>query len=82
MRRVQPVQEKEARLGADAWGGTDARIRQVMDPIEELFDKEFPSFDPFPWGRRAWPRTLVRNIMLAEPMVGDFGRCFEGVGPE
>ncbi|ONI84859.1 hypothetical protein ALI22I_30750 [Saccharothrix sp. ALI-22-I] len=26
--------------------------------------------------------TLVRNVLLAEPLVGDFGRCFTGGGPD
>jgi hypothetical protein len=25
---------------------------------------------------------LVRHVLLAEAMVGDFARCFEGVSPE
>jgi hypothetical protein len=82
LRRIAPVLAKKARLGADAWGGDDSAIRHVLGPIEALFDQEFPSFDPYPWGRRAWVSTLVRNILLAEPLVDDFGRCFTDVGPE
>ncbi|SDJ36747.1 glycoside hydrolase family 5 protein [Nonomuraea jiangxiensis] len=82
VRRIAPVLEKKARLGADSWGGSDEHVRHILDPIDELFDKEFPGFDPYPWGRRPWIRTLVRNILLAEPLVGEFGRCFEGVSPQ
>ncbi|MEV4759107.1 cellulase family glycosylhydrolase [Micromonospora sp. NPDC049559] len=81
LRRIAPALEKKIRLGADSWGGTDTHVRHILDPIDELFDKEFPGFDPFPWGRRAWINLLVRNILLAEPLVEDFGRCFAGVTP-
>lgn len=50
-----------------------------MQPIEELFDREFPDYPPYPWGRRAWLGLLVRNILLAEPMAERFGARFEGV---
>ncbi|MGH3391621.1 MAG: hypothetical protein ACRDOO_22345 [Actinomadura sp.] len=82
LRRIASVLEKKTRLGADSWGGSDRQVRQLLDPIEELFDREFPGFDPFPWGRRAWIHRLVRNILLAEPLVQEFGRCFEGVTPD
>ncbi|MER5267263.1 hypothetical protein ABTZ99_34735 [Actinosynnema sp. NPDC002837] len=76
LRRVAPVLAKKARLGADVWSGDDRGVRHVLGPLEELFDREFPTFDPYPWGRRPWVNTLVRNILFAEPQVDDFGRCF------
>jgi hypothetical protein len=76
------VLEKKARLGVDAWGSDDRGVRHILDPVEALFDAEFADFDPFPWGRTKWAATLVRNILLAEPLVGQFGRCFEGVSPD
>jgi hypothetical protein len=50
-----------------------------MTPIEETFAREYPDFDPFPFGQQNWIMTLVRNILLAEPMLDDFGRCFADV---
>jgi hypothetical protein len=79
VRRVRPVMEVKTRLGVDAWGSTDAGVREIMAPIEETFRREFPGFQPFPWGREAWLALVVRHILLAEPLVGAFGRCFEGV---
>jgi hypothetical protein len=79
MRRIKPILEKKARLGADAWGSLDTGIRDIMDPIEKTFRREFPGFDPFPFGSESWTQRLVRHVLLAEPLVGDFGRCFEGV---
>lgn len=78
VQRIAPVLEKKARLGVDAWGSTDAGIRDIMAPIEETFRREYPDFEPFPWGRDSWIAVLVRHVLLAEPLVDDFGRCFEG----
>ncbi|HEV8557857.1 MAG TPA: cellulase family glycosylhydrolase [Actinophytocola sp.] len=82
LQRIAPVLAKKARLGADSWGADDSNVRYLLDPIDKLFDEEFPNFDPFPWGRKSWVATLVRNILFAEPLVGEFGRCFTGVTPE
>jgi hypothetical protein len=82
LQRIRPVLEKKARLGVDSWGSVDAGVRHILDPIDETFAREFGDFDPFPWGRKRWVDVLVRHILLAEPLVGDFGRCFEGVSPD
>ena len=77
--RLQPITEKKARLGVDSWGSTDEHIRHIMAPIEETFAKEYPDYDPFPFGVGSWLQTLVRAIVLAEPMVKDFEKLFEGI---
>ncbi|PZF85303.1 glycoside hydrolase family 5 protein [Jiangella anatolica] len=82
LRRIAPELERKNRLGTDSWGGTDRHIRAVMEPIEKLFDREFPDFAPYPWGRRAWLGLLVRNILLAEPMAERFAGCFDGASPD
>jgi endoglucanase len=56
-------------------------VRHILDPIERTFREEFPDFQPFPFGVQSWVHTLVRHILLAEPLVRDFGRCFEGLEP-
>lgn len=81
MRRIAPVLEKKARLGVDSWGSTDAGVREVLEPLERLFETEFPDFAPFPWGARRWIHGHVRHVMLAEAMVADYARAFEGVTP-
>jgi hypothetical protein len=80
--RIKPVIDKKVRLGVDSWATTDASIRHVMSPIEEVFAKEYPSFDPFPFGQQRWIQTLVRSIVLAEPMIKDFEDCFADVGDD
>ena len=82
LRRIKPVLERKARLGVDAWGSSDAGVRDLLEPIEETFRREFPRFDPFPFGQRSWIHGLVRHILLAEPLLDDFGRCFEGMSPD
>ncbi len=82
LHRIRPVLDKKARLGVDAWGSSDQGVRDILDPIDAVFRREFPSFDPFPSGQRSWIHALVRHILLAEPLVEDFARCFEGVGAE
>jgi hypothetical protein len=77
--RIREVMAKKARLGVDSWGSLDTSIRHIMAPIEETFAAEYPDFDPFPFGQASWLMTLVRGILLAEPMLDDFGRCFADV---
>jgi endoglucanase len=77
--RVRDVMAKKSRLGVDHWGSLDTGIRHIMTPIEETFAREYPGFEPFPFGQESWIMTLVRNILLAEPMLDDFGRCFADV---
>lgn len=78
-RRLVPITEKKARLGVDSWGSTDEHIRHIMAPIEETFAREYPDYDPFPFGVGSWLQTLVRAIVLAEPMVKDFEKLFENI---
>lgn len=80
--RIAPVLEAKQRLGTDSWGGSDAGVRSVLDPVDAVFDREFPDFSPYPAGRRQYIAGLVRHILLAEPLVEQFGRAFEGVTPE
>ena len=79
---VASVSLAKARLGVDSWGGSDRGVRDILDPIEALFDREFPEYEPWPWGRRQHIALLVRNLLLAEPLAERFGALFGGVTPE
>ncbi|MCX2750069.1 glycoside hydrolase family 5 protein [Arthrobacter sp. MI7-26] len=81
MKQIASVLEKKKRLGVDSWGSTDAGVRDILGPIEALVEREFPDFQPYPWGQKRWIHGLVRHVLLAEAMVGDFGRSFEGLEP-
>ncbi|HEX6451687.1 MAG TPA: cellulase family glycosylhydrolase [Trebonia sp.] len=80
-RRIGGVVAKKKRLGTDAWGGSDRHVRDVLEPLEKLVAAEFPDFDPYPWGQRRWISRLIREILLAEPLVEEFAACFAGVSP-
>ena len=80
--RIRPITEKKARLGVDAWGGTDADIRHIMGPLEELFAKEYPGYDPFPFGSKREIALLLRNILLAEPLLPEYAELFRGMGED
>jgi hypothetical protein len=56
-------------------------VRQLIEPFERLFRDEFPDFAPYPWGAPRWIAGHLRHVMLAEAMVDDYARAFEGVGP-
>ena len=76
---IAPAVEQKARLGVDSWGGSDVGVRDILDPIDETFDREFPGYAPYPWGRQPHIAVLVRHILLAEPLAERFGRLFNGV---
>jgi len=77
--RLQSFVEKKARLGVDSWGSVDDHVRDVIQPIEDLFAREFPNYNPFPFGQPWAIKRLVRHILMAEPMVQEFGELFRGL---
>ena len=82
MERVRPIVDKKKRLGADAWGTTDAGVRHIIRPIEELFEQEFPNYQPFPFGARRHIAQLVRHMLLSEPLLDEWAERFRGVSAE
>ncbi|MBN1219439.1 MAG: cellulase family glycosylhydrolase [Anaerolineae bacterium] len=79
LQRLRPILEKKARLGVDSWGGLDTHIRHIMDPIEKTLAHEFPNYNPFPFGARWQINRIVRHILLAEPLLPEFGALFKGM---
>jgi endoglucanase len=79
VQRIRPVLEKKARLGVDHWGGRDTEIRHVIEPLKRVFAEEYPDYNPFPFGAHREIELLVRNILLAEPMLPQYGRLFRGM---
>ncbi len=79
LERIRPVLEQKARLGVDAWGGRDTEIRHVVAPIEQTFQREFPDYNPFPFGPKRHIAQLVRHMLLAEPLIDVFAECFRDV---
>ena len=70
---------KKNRLGADQWGSTGEGPREVTRPVQDLIAREFPDFNPYPWGRFDWVRTLLLNITLAQPLVREYAELFRGL---
>jgi endoglucanase len=71
---------KKNRLGADQWGSTGEGPREITQPVQDLIAREFPNFDPYPWGRFDWVRTLLLNITFAQPLVQEYAELFRGLG--
>jgi aryl-phospho-beta-D-glucosidase BglC (GH1 family) len=82
MKRVRPIVEKKQRLGTDAWGTSDAGVRDIIGPIERLFEREFPNYQPFPFGVRRQIAQLVRHMLLSEPLVEEWAERFRGARDE
>ena len=70
------------RLGVDQWGSTGRENPEVTQPIQDLVAREAPDFDPYPWGRFDFVRTLVLNITLAQPLAGEYAELFRGLGED
>jgi hypothetical protein len=73
---------KKVRLGVDQWGSTGQETREVTQPVQDLVAREFPGFEPYPWGRFDWVRTLLLNITFAQPLVHEYAELFRGLGDE
>jgi endoglucanase len=76
---VRAFVEKKTRLGADNWGSTGEEVPEVTRPVQDLIAKQFPQFDPYPWGRWDWVRTLLQNILIAEPLAQEYAELFRGL---
>ncbi|WP_433275724.1 glycoside hydrolase family 5 protein [Pseudonocardia xinjiangensis] len=70
---------KKDRLGADQWGSRGEGVREVTQPVQDLVEREFPGFDPYPWGRFDWVRTLLLNITFAQPLVDEYADLLRGL---
>jgi hypothetical protein len=82
MKLVSKFLLRKDSLGSDAWGSTDKNIRQVMQPLEDLFKKEFPNYDPYPRGQQREIALLVRNILIAEALLPEYIDLFKGLTDE
>jgi aryl-phospho-beta-D-glucosidase BglC (GH1 family) len=81
-RLVDPFVAKKERLGVDQWGSDGEGVREVTRPVQELVAREAPHFDPYPWGRFDWVRTLLLNITLAQPLATEYAELFRGLSDD
>jgi hypothetical protein len=82
LRRTEAVRAKKARLAADHWGTTTEGMRDVLDPVLARFEREFPGFDPYPFGARRYVEQLVLSMCFAEPLADEFAACFTDASDE
>ena len=80
MELLRPALAKKARLATDSWGGQDAQIRHVMDPIAATMAAEFPEGDPMvPMGWKWTAERLVRAVLFGEALLPEFAERFRGL---
>ena len=82
LKLIRGVLDLKRRLGTDSWGGSDSGVRNILDPIDEIMESEFPAYAPYPWGTRQHVFRLVRHILLAEPLAERYAELFARVTPE
>jgi endoglucanase len=70
---------KKNRLAADQWGTDGEGPREVSRPVQELIAREAPDFEPYPWGRFDWVRTLLLNITMAQALAPEYASGFDGL---
>jgi endoglucanase len=70
---------KKNRLAADSWGSDGVGVAEVTGPVQDLIEREFPGFEPYPWGRRDWVKTLLLNITVAQPLAWEYAELFRGL---
>jgi hypothetical protein len=70
---------KKVRLGVDQWGSSGSEQPAITQPVQDLIEREFPNFDPYPWGRFDWVRTLLLNITFAQPLADEYAELFKGL---
>jgi endoglucanase len=81
-KRFGELIDKKGRLGIDSWGSTDQEIPDVMEPVHNLVAKEFPNWQPYPWSARNSTDDLVRHLLFAQAMVGEYAERFRGLGDD
>jgi endoglucanase len=74
--RTERVRAKKKAVAADHWGMTTDGMRDVLDPLMARFTREFPGFDPYPFGARRYLEQLVLSVGFAEPLADEFAACF------
>jgi endoglucanase len=73
---------KKNRLAADQWGTDGEGPREVSRRVQELIAREAPQFEPYPWGRFDWVRTLLLNITVAQALAPEYASGFNGLGDD
>ncbi len=78
-RRFGEFVAKKERLGVDQWGSDGWGVREVTAPVQQLVEREAPGFDPYPWGRFDWVRTMLLNLTIAQPLADEYADLLRGL---
>jgi endoglucanase len=71
--------DTQNRLGVDQWGSDGIGVAEVTQPVQDLIAAVAPDFDPYPWGRFDFVRTLLLNITIAQPLAHEYAQRFRGL---
>ena len=87
MKLLQPFLEKKQALALDAWGASDTHLTPLFSQIERFFKDNLTEEDqkryPWPvWKFEQWISRVVRNELLSEFLVPEWGRYFTRLGEE
>lgn len=76
---------KKNRLAADQWGSDrlgGEGVHEVSQAVQDLMEREFPNWTPYPWGRFDTVATVLNNILFAQPLADDYAELFRGLTDE
>lgn len=77
MSRLASITAKKRKLTVDAWGMDESEaIRRVLAPLRQLITDEFPQYTPYPFGADWQVQRIIRQILLAEPLVLEYAALF------
>ena len=76
------LRRQEARGSGSTSGAAPAARTRRSPSRSRTWSREAPDFDPYPWGRFDFVRTLVLNITLAQPLAGEYAELFRGLGED
>ncbi|QFY06644.1 cellulase family glycosylhydrolase [Nonomuraea phyllanthi] len=82
LRRFGGFIAKKRRLGADRWGSTMEEAADVLAPLHDLVEHEFPGWEPYPWGARYQTDDLIRHILIAQALLPEYAELFRGLGDD
>ena len=75
----QAAARQEAAPRRRRLGLAETGIREGLEPIDPMLTREFPAWDPYPNGAKREARLLIRNILIAEALLAEYGKAFEGL---
>jgi hypothetical protein len=84
MSLLEPFLNKKQALALDAWGASDDHLATLFNQIERFFKDNLTEEDqkryPWPvWKFESWISRVVRNELLSEFLVPEWGRYFKGL---